>query len=117
MNGDATNGLDQPTPLSARKVERITPDELPTVYANNVGLRTALFDFTMDFGLIVEADEERLVIKDVVTLIMSPQHAKAFAEVLTQHVEGYEEKFGPLPRIPRPEGEEPSEEDESETLE
>lgn len=80
-----------------QNILRIDP---PTFYANNVALKTSLFDMTMEFGVIADVQGDTLVIKNVATVIVSPQHAKAIAVLLANHVEQYEKKFGALPNPP-----------------
>ncbi len=83
------------------KVTRLNPGEAPTFYANNVSFRTLFWDFALDFGQVVDISEEAgLIIRDVATVVMAPQHARVFAEVLLRNVRAYEEQFGPIPRPP-----------------
>ncbi len=84
----------------AREVVRVRAEDVPTYYANNVGFRVSLWDFTMDFGSILEASEQRLVYRDDATVIMSPQHALVFSELLIQHIARYQEQYGPIPKAP-----------------
>ena len=66
----------------SQRIELITAEGVPTFYANNVSFRTSFWDFTMDFGLLMEATEERMLIRNVATVILSPQHTALFAQVL-----------------------------------
>ena len=96
-NEQADNPIDVAA-LLKRQPERQRSADVPTIYANNVSIKTSLWDMTIDFGLIVEATLEALVYRDEVTIIMSPQHAKVFAEAMTKTVEQYEQQYGPIPR-------------------
>ena len=100
MAGEDGDSRDEQSAQGSRKVERITSVDAPAIYANNVSLRTNLWDIRMEFGEVVEASEERLLIRDTVTVLMSPQHARIFAELLARHIRDYEAKFGPIPRPP-----------------
>ena len=100
MTEDATNELVADVPAE-RVIERITPEGLPITYANNVLLHSSIWDFTMDFGLILEATPSKLKFQDTAKVIMSPQHMAVFAEILADHVRQYEEKFGRIPRPPK----------------
>ena len=91
--------------LQDRLIEHITSDNLPVLYSNNVAMQSSLWDFRMDFGQIMQADIEAFVFKDLLTVIMSPQHAKVFSEVLAKHVEAYEKKYGAIPTAPEAEKE------------
>ncbi|MEA2512338.1 MAG: hypothetical protein QOJ59_1825 [Thermomicrobiales bacterium] len=94
-NNQATDG---PTRVTSHVtgVERIHPDGIPVFYANNVGFRISVWDFALDFGMMIDANDERILVRDAATVIMSPQHAKVFSEVLARNVKNYEEQFGEL---------------------
>jgi flagellar protein FlaG len=83
-----------------RKIERKGFEEAPTLYANSVDILISVYDFQLLLGQIEEATEERLTIRAVAKVAMSPQHAKALANVLAENVSKYEEMFGPLPSAP-----------------
>ncbi len=103
MAEETTGGIDpyaSPEEPRRPKITKITPEGLPTFYANNVAFRTLFWDFTLDFGQVVEASDEGLVIRDVATVVLAPQHARVFAEVLLRNIAQYEEQFGPIPRPP-----------------
>lgn len=76
-------------------------EDTPTYYANNVSFRTSFWDFTMDFGLIMEATEDVIRVGNVATVILAPQHAVQFAEVLNLSIQKYEALYGPIPRPPK----------------
>ncbi len=70
------------------------------VYANNASFRTSIWDIAVDFGTIEAADEQTIVVRNAVRVIMSPQHARVLAELLTKNVADYERQFGPIPQPP-----------------
>lgn len=86
---------------SGRVVENIRDATPPPVYANNVTLLMSRWDFKFVFGDILDMTDDRLRVNERVTVVMSPQHAAAFSDVLSKHVGGYEERFGPIPRQAR----------------
>jgi hypothetical protein len=89
--------------------ERSRPEGVPTFYANNANFKTSLWDLTIDFGVIVgQSSTGGPKIQDVATVIMSPQHAKIFVEVLARNIQGYEEQFGEIPRPPQEPPSDPS---------
>ena len=96
---------DQPEDGQSRpkklKYEPIVSEEVQTHYSNNTQFKYSIWDFVMDFGMILDADEEKLRVKVLTKVIMSPQHAKVFAEVLTRNIKNYEETHGPIP-VPPP---------------
>ena len=98
MTDTVADGPHSEVSVDTRRVRRERPDDLPTYYANNVAFRSSLWDITLDFGVILEAGENEFAFRDLATVIMSPQHARVFAELLTEHVRRYEELFGRIPR-------------------
>jgi hypothetical protein len=76
----------------------------PCRYVNGVAIRASQWDIAMDlvqqFALPGPIDQSPQSMNQIVCrTIMSPQHAKALAHYLQQAVDGWEEKFGPLPSI------------------
>ena len=84
-------------PQQAFRTDSGGQQDHPTFYANNVALKTSIFDMTMEFGVMAEVQGDVLAVRNVATVIVSPQHAKAIAALLTNHVEEYEKQFGALP--------------------
>jgi hypothetical protein len=83
-----------------KRVEVAPAPPVQLFYANNVSFRMTVFDVLLDFGIIVGADQESIQLKPVAVVAMSPQHAKALAELLTTHIQTYERQFGKLPEAP-----------------
>lgn len=93
MEPDKTQPNAAPT---QRKIERIKSESTPTIYANNVEIQQSSFDFRLRFGLVESATPELVRVRDVVTVYMSPQHAKSVADLLNKQLVAYEKSFGPL---------------------
>lgn len=70
-----------------------------TYYSNSVQVAMQLFDVVMEFS-VSSPDNSK---EDQLKVFMSPQHVKVFAQILNEHVKGYEETFGPIPTPPSPE--------------
>lgn len=105
-----TNGR-VPLPPADRPIRNIGLSESPVIYANNVALKASIWDFSLDFGRVIKANNDELVIQELTTVILSPAHAKAVAELLTENVRQYEAQFGVLPKpAQRPDNEGMSEE-------
>lgn len=72
-------------------------------YTDDVRVRAGVFGFALEFGLNVatEAEDVQLV-RPVARAYMSPQLAKALAQILGTQVERYEAQVGeiPLPGAP-----------------
>lgn len=71
------------------------------VYSNQAAVRHSNLEFILDFLRRVPEKERPLLVARVV---VSPQHAKIFAQALSAQVRAYEEKFGEikLPEISGP---------------
>jgi hypothetical protein len=100
MTDEAANEVNRSARVQPKNHERITPEGVPFFYTNFSAFRTSITDITIDHGLLVEATEEKRVYRDVVTVVMSPQHARNFADVLEGNLKAYEDQFGPIPRSP-----------------
>jgi hypothetical protein len=82
---------------SGREIEIIYPGPRSVNYANNAQLRVSMYDFVLELGVSIEATPERLVVRNMTVVALSPPHAKAIAKLLNKHVEGYEQRYGKLP--------------------
>ena len=71
-------------------------------YANSVQVRVSLWDFFLLFGIINQNAPDRVVISNFQGLFLSPQQAKALANVLNQNVSQYEATFGEIRLEPKP---------------
>jgi hypothetical protein len=63
------------------------------VYSNVVRIAHSKFEFLLDFGQVTPERKEAVIRARV---IMSPHHAKALSQLLSQKVHEYEEKNGQL---------------------
>lgn len=98
-------GLEAPGPEGPGPGELIEwikgQQEVPSVYANHVQVSTGPWDFVIMLGEIVRLDDGDVAARKIVQITMSPQHAKAMAEVLARQIARYEERFGELPDVNR----------------
>lgn len=69
------------------------------VYSNIVEVESCMLDVVLRFGNRDRAQAQKGEFDPLVTVFLSPQHAKLLARILTNHVEMYEQNFGPLPEI------------------
>ncbi len=72
-----------------------------SMYSNNVTFSAALFDFSMIFGEVVEAEQTsattaNLTVEQKVKIVMSPLHAKVFLDVAVRQLRNYELRFGEI---------------------
>lgn len=72
-----------------------TPDYRES-YANSVQVRVSLWDFFLSFGVINQSSADSVAIQNFQGLYLSPQQAKALANVLNQNVSQYEATFGEI---------------------
>lgn len=70
-----------------------------TTYSNIVQVLHGAYDFQLTFGLVdaVERSRGNAKVTALQTIVLSPQHAKAFAKILTDNVAKYENTFMKLP--------------------
>ena len=77
--------------------EWIDNGEGPQFYVNNTGLNASPFDVTLQLGQMIEATADRLVVRELARVIMSPQHAKALYSALGSIIATYEATIGTIP--------------------
>ena len=65
-------------------------------YANSVQVRVSLWDFFLLFGTINQAAPDSVSILNHQGIFLSPQQAKALANVLSQNITQYEATFGEI---------------------
>jgi hypothetical protein len=73
-------------------------------YANSVQVRVSLWDFFLLFGTINQSSPSSVSISNFQGLFLSPQQAKALANVLVQNVQQYETAFGEIKLEPHASG-------------
>ena len=65
-------------------------------YANSVQVRLSIWDFFLIFGTLEQENPEQVRIDNFQGIYLSPQQAKALANVLNHNVAQYEQSFGPI---------------------
>ncbi|AQS04181.1 DUF3467 domain-containing protein [Clostridium beijerinckii] len=75
-------------------------------YCNLASIETSNYDFRFNFGRIKESGATAIDAKKVeeymdVEIVMSPQHAKALLQNLSQNLAMYEDTFGTINVIPK----------------
>jgi hypothetical protein len=71
-------------------------------YANSVQVRVNLWDFFLSFGMLEQHAPDAVQIVNFQGVFLSPQQAKALANVLNQNVQQYENAFGEIHLEPHP---------------
>jgi len=98
-----TEGQITPSDRTVTEVTTATKVEAPTMqtyYCNSVDVLTSVYDFTLTIGQMRASSPEAIVIEQQARVIMSPQHMKVLAKLLTEKVAVYEESIAPIPVMP-----------------
>ena len=74
--------------------------EFRVVYANSVRFAAAPWDLSLVFGQTIVDQVDDLHIEDRVTVTLSPQTARAMADILNKNLEDYERQFGEIRYTP-----------------
>jgi len=85
------------TQQSPRQVVLVEGSPLPTYYANNVNSTISVWDVRLEFGLIENSDREKLELRNLARVILSPPQAKALELLLGRQLKLYERRFGAIP--------------------
>jgi len=72
-----------------------TPDYRET-YSNSVQVRVSVWDFQLVFGTASSDAPDQVSIRNHQAIFLSPQQAKALANVLRDHLQQYEQTFGAI---------------------
>ena len=88
----------------ATKIQLSNANDYREAYANSVQVRVSLWDFFLLFGNINQNAPDSVTIQNYQGIFLSPQQAKALANVLNQNVTQYEATFGEIRLEPKPPG-------------
>lgn len=83
------------------KIHLTNTNEYREQYANSVQVRVSLWDFFLMFGTINQTSQDSVSISNFQGVFLSPQQAKALANVLNQNVSQYEQTFGEIKLEPQ----------------
>ncbi|MDX2149479.1 MAG: DUF3467 domain-containing protein [Bryobacteraceae bacterium] len=78
------------------KITLTQGDEYREGYANSVQVRANLWDFFLMFGTLDQTAPDAVTIRNFQGIYLSPQQAKALANVLNQNLQQYETAFGEI---------------------
>jgi hypothetical protein len=73
-------------------------------YANSVQVRVSLWDFFLLWGTMNQSAPDSVTIQNFEGIYLSPQQAKALANVLNQNISQYESTFGEITLEPKAPG-------------
>jgi hypothetical protein len=91
--------IGQPT-----KIQLAQTQDYREAYANSVQVRVNLWDFFLMFGIINQTGQDAVEIQNFQGVYVSPQQAKALANLLNQNISQYEAAFGEIRLEPTPGG-------------
>jgi flagellar protein FlaG len=80
----------------ATKVQVLSTPDYREKYANSVQVRVNLWDFLLTFGTIEQTAPDHVNIQNFQGIYLSPQQAKALANLLNQNISQYEAAFGTI---------------------
>ena len=81
-------------PGGERPIERKRGEDFVRFYANSVEIGISNWDVQIAFGEVIVADDRKVALQEKAIIVMSPQHAKAFLNVLLSNVALFEKQFG-----------------------
>ena len=86
------------------KIQLSNTNDYREGYANSVQVRVSLWDFFLMFGTINQTAPDSVSIQNYQGVFLSPQQAKALANVLNQNISQYEATFGEIKLEPQQAG-------------
>lgn len=88
-------------PQQPAKIQLSNTSEYREAYANSVQVRVSLWDFFLTFGTLTQTGPDAVNIQNFQGIYLSPQQAKALANVLQQNLSQYESTFGEIRLEPK----------------
>lgn len=76
-------------------IQVIGADTAPVFYINSANIRSGLYDIEILLSRVDTWGSAPAALVQV-RIVMSPQHAKAMAKIMSDNIERYEKTFGPL---------------------
>ena len=86
------------------KIQLTQTDDYRERYANSVQVRVNLWDFFLMFGTIQQTVPDEVTLLNFQGVYLSPQQAKALANLLQQNIAQYEAAFGEIRLEPQASG-------------
>jgi hypothetical protein len=74
--------------------------DAPILYVNTTRIASSFFDIQMHLGETIQTSNMEELTRARVIVVMTPEHAKALADLLTKTLDDYEVQFGQLRRLP-----------------
>jgi flagellar protein FlaG len=83
-------------PQQPTRIQITHSEQYRESYANSVQVRVNLWDFFLMFGTINQTAPDAVDIRNFQGVYLSPQQAKALANLLNQNISQYEAAFGEI---------------------
>ena len=83
------------------KIQLVNTSDYREHYANSVQVRVSLWDVFLLFGTMNQSAPDAVTIHNYQGIYLSPQQAKALANVLNQNISQYESTFGEITLEPK----------------
>ena len=83
------------------KIQLVNTPDYREHYANSVQVRVSLWDFFLLYGTMNQSAPDAVTIQNFEGIYLSPQQAKALANVLNQNISQYESTFGEIALEPK----------------
>lgn len=90
---DSASG--DPKVLKIADLPRTLSEGFRSLYTNNANVAASQFDIRITFSETVVGPSGG-TINDLVSVVMSPQHAKRLAKVFRERIEAWEKEFGTI---------------------
>ena len=87
--------------LQQPEVNVTSTEDYRESYANSVQVRVNVWDFFLVFGTLQQSSEEKIDVRNFQGVYLSPQQAKALANILAQNLANYEQTFGEIKLDPK----------------
>ena len=89
---------------ASQEVRIVHTEDYRETYANSIQVRVNVWDFFMMFGILQPLEDNVVEVRNFQGIYLSPQQAKALANMLQQNVANYEQAFGEIRIDPKTTG-------------
>ena len=83
-------------PVSAKRSEKYF-----SPYVNNVQVGVSYYDISIHFNRVLEANRNNVLLEELVSVVMSPEHAVDLHRALGQALQKYQERYGTFRLTPK----------------
>jgi hypothetical protein len=82
---------------TTRQVQKEGGADVTPHYVSHAEVQVTPWDFRIRLGRVDDITPELVVVRELVDLRMSPQHAKSLLQLLAEQMQKYEQAFGAIP--------------------